>query len=70
MPYGAPYKESYVNLKDWPDPPQGGTALKNKFITLQVARKLIFEHPDWKKRFPECPKACDLHCLEQHFQLH
>lgn len=43
---------------------------KNKFITLQVAlmgrmrnRKLIFEHPDWKNRFPECPKACELHGL-------
>ena len=43
---------------------------KNQFITLQVAlmgdlrnRKLIFEHPDWRKRFPESPPASELHRL-------
>lgn len=41
---------------------------KNLFITLQVAlmgrlrhRKFIFEHPDWKKLFPETPHASVLH---------
>ena len=43
---------------------------KNQFITLQVAlmgrlrnKKLIFQHPDWSKRFPEDPPAYDLHRL-------
>lgn len=41
---------------------------KNQFITLQVAlmgrlrnKRLILQHPDWSKRFPEDPPAYDLH---------